>query len=145
MTNRERFLACMNFEPVDRLPMLEWATWWDKTVDRWKGEGLAYPQIPGLGDNESLQVYMGLDLHMQQWIGFTTPATPKPAYHGAPIVNDMAEYEAIKPTLYPEHPFNEERMHSIARMQAEGKAVAWITLEGPFWGPRSIMGIEPHL
>ncbi|MBR0464090.1 MAG: hypothetical protein IJJ23_06855 [Clostridia bacterium] len=145
MTNRERFLACMNFEPVDRLPMMEWATWWDKTVDRWKGEGLSYPQIPGLGDNEALQVHMGLDLHMQQWITFTTSKTPKPAYHGAPVVNSIAEYEAIKPTLYPEHPLNEKRMESIARLQAEGKAVAWITLEGPFWGPRSIMGIEPHL
>ena len=53
MTNRERFLATMSFQPVDRLPMLEWATWWDKTVDRWKGEGLVIPPRPGLGEGEA--------------------------------------------------------------------------------------------
>ena len=41
MTPRERFLSILNFEkPDDRLPMVEWAAWWDKTLDRWKQEGL---------------------------------------------------------------------------------------------------------
>ena len=30
----------MDFRPVDRLPMIEWAGYWDKTVERWRCEGL---------------------------------------------------------------------------------------------------------
>ena len=30
----------MSFEPFDRLPLLEWAGWWNKTIDRWHGAGL---------------------------------------------------------------------------------------------------------
>ena len=41
MTPRERFIKTLNFEkPDDRLPMVEWAAWWDQTLDRWKQEGL---------------------------------------------------------------------------------------------------------
>ena len=145
MTTRERFLRTMNFEKTDRLPMLEWATWWDKTLDRWKGEGLEIAPVPGLSAGEALQLQMGLDLHLQSWIGFQTAATPRPASHGAPIVTSMEEYERVKPTLYPERPLDEARMRLIADMQKKGDAVAWITLEGPFWGPRTLLGIEPHL
>lgn len=41
MNARERFHAIMNFQPFDRLPLLEWAGWWDQTIDRWHGEGLS--------------------------------------------------------------------------------------------------------
>lgn len=145
MNARERFLRTMNFEPVDRLPMLEWATWWDKTLERWQGEGLELKAQDGLSPKQSLQRKMGLDLQLQAWIGFRTEATPKPAHHGAPIVTSMEEYERIKPTLYPEHPLNEEQMRFYAQMQRKGDAVVWLTLEGPFWGPRTLLGIEPHL
>ena len=145
MTTRERFLRTMNFEKTDRLPMLEWATWWDKTVSRWKGEGLEIGPVPGLTEGEALQVRLGLDLHLQSWIGFRTAATPKPASHGAPIVTSMEEYERVKATLYPERPLNDARMRFMADMQKKGDAVTWITLEGPFWGPRTLLGIEPHL
>lgn len=41
MINRERFLKILKFErPDDRLPMVEWAAWWDKTMDRWTEEGV---------------------------------------------------------------------------------------------------------
>ena len=41
MTPRERFLAVFDFRTCnDRLRMVEWAAWWDKTIDRWKEEGL---------------------------------------------------------------------------------------------------------
>jgi len=36
MNCRERFKAVMNFQKADRLPVMEWISWWDKTVDRWK-------------------------------------------------------------------------------------------------------------
>ncbi len=39
MTDRERFLACVRGEPVDRPPY--WLLWggWETTLDRWKREG----------------------------------------------------------------------------------------------------------
>jgi len=40
MNTRERFHAIMNFQPFDRLPVLEWAGWWDKTIERWHQEKL---------------------------------------------------------------------------------------------------------
>lgn len=38
MTPRERFLACMNYQPVDRTPFWSWGGW-PETVERWKKEG----------------------------------------------------------------------------------------------------------
>lgn len=145
MTNRERFQRAMRFEPVDRMPMMEWATWWDRTLDNWKGQGLVIDRQPGLDEGQSLQKQLGLDLHLQCWAGFTTGSTPKPACHGAPIVRTLQEYERILPTLYPENPLDVDRLTEYARWQRAGEAVVWVTLEGPFWGPRVLMGIEPHL
>ena len=38
LTVRERFKRVMNFKQADRLPILEWAPWWDKTIERWLKE-----------------------------------------------------------------------------------------------------------
>ena len=39
MNDRERFLACMNYQPVDRVP--RWELWyWRETIERWENEGL---------------------------------------------------------------------------------------------------------
>lgn len=40
MNPRERFTACMRFDTADRPPYLCWNGVWDRTVDRWYGEGL---------------------------------------------------------------------------------------------------------
>ncbi len=145
MTARERFSKCMNFEKPDRLPMIEWATWWDKTIDRWKGEGLEIEKYEGLNEWQAIHKTMGLDLQLQAWIGFKTDKTPEPAYHGAPIVKSMEDYDRIRPTLFPENPVDEKQMLMFAEMQKKGEAIVWITLEGPFWGPRTLLGIENHL
>jgi hypothetical protein len=39
VTQRERFLRCMKFEPVDRIPLMEMGLW-PETLDRWHREGL---------------------------------------------------------------------------------------------------------
>ena len=39
MTTRERCLAVLNFQPFDRLPIIEWADWWQATMDRWHQDG----------------------------------------------------------------------------------------------------------
>jgi len=38
MTHRERFLAVMRYQPVDRVPFRDWGAW-PETVERWKKEG----------------------------------------------------------------------------------------------------------
>ena len=65
MTNRERFRRAFNFEPVDRLPVIEWAGWWDKTIARWRTEGLP----DNLQDAGDIRDYFGQDCHRQYWIG----------------------------------------------------------------------------
>ena len=39
MNERERFLRYMDFQPVDRLPLMEMGVW-DETLERWHHEGL---------------------------------------------------------------------------------------------------------
>ncbi len=140
MTVRERFQAVMNFRPADRLPMVEWASWWDKTLDRWCAEGLP------TRDRYGIYRHFGLDLWYQDWLRSRGPLTPAPAAHGAPLIESMDDYERIRPTLFPEPtPQQEEEWRRIAVLQARGECVFWITLEGFFWFPRTLLGIEPHL
>ena len=40
MKTRERIQKILNFEKPDRLPVVEWAVWWDMTVARWEKEGM---------------------------------------------------------------------------------------------------------
>ena len=103
MKTRERIQRILNFESPDRLPVIEWAVWWDQTVKRWEGEGL-----PRGLSNIELQEYFGLDLLVQQW---------------------------FSPFLFDRYTQKHET----------GEAAFWFTLEGFFWFPRTLLGIEPHL
>jgi hypothetical protein len=141
MTNRERFHAVMGGMQADRLPMIEWATYWDKTIERWHGEGLP----GGLDEEFAIREHFGLDAYRQIWIASRSAKTPRPAFHGAPIARDEAGYEALLPTLYPFPPVPPERLEGIAKEQAGGGLVFWITLDGFFWGPRALLGIQEHL
>jgi len=145
MTTRERFHRIMNFQPTDRAFLYEFAPWWDKAVERWIGEGLVIERRPPLNDSQSLLVQFGMDLHLQTWIPFQSAETPRPAYHGAPLCVNMDEYEKLKPTLYKEDAVDEKLLETYAAYQQRGEAIVWITLNGPFWGPRTLLGIEPHL
>ncbi|MBT7298257.1 MAG: hypothetical protein HN849_02025, partial [Victivallales bacterium] len=91
MTNRERFQALMNFEPVDRLPMVEWAGWWDQTIERWQGEGLSAE----MRDPHTIRSWFGLDSYRQEWLRPRGAGFPAPAHHGAGVLNNEAEYEAL--------------------------------------------------
>lgn len=136
----------MNFQKVDRLPMIEWAPWWDKTMEAWKDQGLKIEDSDkGMSQGEALQKQMGLDLNMVYGFGITGKDTPEPAYHGAPLCETEQEYERILPTLYPKDAVNVRQLEEMARRQASGEAITWFTLTGFFWGPRVLFGIEPHL
>ena len=145
MTNRERFLRVLDFKPVDRLPIIENSHWWTETIENWEREGLSVENHAPLNNNEAIQLTLGLDLYMELWINFTTATTPRPAYHGAPLARTMEEYERLKPTLYPRNAIDRERLRVMAKFQKSGKAITHLYINGYFWGPRIVLGIEPHL
>lgn len=141
MNTRERFHAVMNFAPFDRLPLLEWAGWWDQTITRWHGEGLP----ADLTDRYEINEHFGMDVYKQDWFPVCTPACPGPASHGAPVINSLAEYEALLPHLYPRDAVDTARWAQWAEEQAAGSVALWFTVDGFFWFPRRLLGIEQHL
>lgn len=139
MNVRERFHAIMNFEPFDRLPIIEWAGWWDKTLARWHTEGLA----PELTDGYEIARHFGLDLHHQDWPHFVHWECPPPEEKGAPLVRDEADYDRLLSYFY-RWPIDGKKWTAWEEEQRRGETLLWFTLDGFFWGPRTLLGIEPH-
>ncbi|MBN2047395.1 MAG: hypothetical protein JW750_06100 [Anaerolineaceae bacterium] len=144
MNNVERFKNVFHRKPVDRLPMIEWAVWWNLTIDRWYEEGLPRDLTkPG-----AIRDYFGQDSQEQIYIHATAPGVPSPAYHGAGIIKNKADYDAIKPYLYPKKNFigpSVDEVKQWAKQQEAGDTVTWVSLQGYFWWPRVLLGIERHL
>lgn len=138
MNHVERFRAVMDFQPVDRLPRIEWAMWWDETIERWKSEGLPV----GLEDANDIIAYFGLDPYKQFWISTTEATTGAVQHHVDGAVATMDDYLALRGRIFPNHAF--DAMTPWAARQREGEAVVWVTLEGFFWFPRTLLGIERH-
>lgn len=138
-TVRSRFRKVMAGEmPEDRLPVIEWATWWSLTLERWNQEGM-----PAL-DKSGVKRYFGLDVDYECWFPQFAPGAPP--RQGPYWVEDEADYDALRPYLYPDPvPFNRDEWRRCAAEQERGEAIVWITLEGFFWWPRALLGIEPHL
>ena len=118
----------------------EWALWWDLTIARWRGEGLP----ARLKSHFDVREYLGLDPYHQVWSrprarGF--PAMP----HGQGPVATEADYEALLPHLYPPQGEHLDELAAWGRRQARGEVVVWLSLEGFFWYPRTLFGIQPHL
>jgi hypothetical protein len=141
MNTRTRFQAVMNFQPFDRLPLLEWAGWWDKTIERWHGEGLPV----SIQDRYQICRHFGLDVYKQEWFGVTAPGCPRPSGHGAGILATEADYDRIRPFLFPPKPVEEGRWRPWAQEQQAGEVVLWFTVDGFFWFARRLLGIERHL
>lgn len=142
MRANERFKAVARGKEFDRLPIIEWACWWDKTVSRWYNEGL-----PNSADDDiKIQQHFGLDILLQHGFKAFTNKTPHPKYHGAGIIENEADYERILPTLYPEPALPENYLHHAKkyRNSKEG-CILWYTISGYFWFPRDLFGIERHL
>jgi hypothetical protein len=140
MNHVERFRAAMNFEPVDRLPRVEWAAYWDQTVSRWGGEGLPVSMnCWQIGD------YFGLDPWRQFWVCPYPTSCLERVPHGQGIVSGMDDYVKLRPSLF--GPIDEllNWATSHCARQREGQVVTWLTLEGFFWLPRALMGIERHM
>jgi len=136
MTPRQRFARALNFEPLDRLPMVEWASWWNKTVERWEGEALPV----GLGV-EGTQRYFGLDVMLCISAAVLGPEFPNR------LVTDEASYEAVRPHLFLDTRINElvEAAGKLKARHDSGEIVIRLWLDGFFWFPRTLFGIENHL
>jgi len=141
MTTRERFQAIMNFQPFDRFPVLEWAEWWDETIDRWHNEGLP----KNITDRYDICQYFNLDMYKQDWFPESAPGCPEEPYHGAGILKSEKEYEKILKHLYPVDVVDKKQWDLWAKEQAQGDIVIWFTVVGFFWFPRTLFGIEQHL
>lgn len=141
MKNRERFRYIMDFKKVDdRLSMIEWAIWWDKTLERWRGEGLPMD----IGADETRE-YLGLDMLRQFWLSTKDSDYPVMEYGQGPVI-DVDSYECIKKFLYPEDTVEKikSKLNDLKPLHDNGDAVIWITLEGFFHHPRELFGIENH-
>jgi len=141
MNTRERFHAIMNFQPFDRLPLLEWAGWWKMTIERWHGE-----ELPAhLTDRYAICEYFGLDVYKQDWFGVMAAGCPPSRGHGLGIIDSDADYDRILPYLYPARPVDEQRWRQWAQEQQEGNVALWFSVDGFFWFARRLLGIERHL
>lgn len=142
MTNRERFQTVLNGEKPDRLPVVEWASWWTLTMERWQGEG-----APAQTGPDTLQDYFGLDPLRQIWLRPRSSKLPQPVSHGAGILENEEQYEAMLFGLYGDD--NIDQAVACARQwqagHERGDFAEWLTLEGFFWFPRTLFGIENHL
>ena len=142
MTPRERFLKTLNFEkPDDRLPMVEWAAWWDQTLDRWKQEGLP----PDITWDASLE-HFGLDKLICLHAVGRSGTCPAPASHGAGIVTDARSYADIRPCLYADTTIEAVKQQALdlKTRHDRGEVIIRLWLDGFFWFPRTLFGIEPH-
>lgn len=148
MTVSERFHAVMNFEPFDRLPLVEWAAWWDKTVDRWHTEGLSTTFSNHWKDRYNLCKHFDLDVYYQGWYRSVHWSCPKPAAHGTGIMKDEDDYQKLRDKLFiieDGWPIKQDELARWAKDRAEGNAAIWVTLDGFFWLPRTLFGDEEHL
>lgn len=142
MNNRERMRAVLSGEKPDRLPVVEWAIWWHLTINRWKEEC----PLPTDGP-DAVQNYFGLDPLRQIWLNARTAQTPQPPSHGAGIVETEEDYERIRETLYSDANIDDAVRVALEWKEGHerGDYAQWLTLEGFFWYPRTLFGIENHL
>ena len=143
MTARERFAHICRFESgIDRLPCIEWAAWWDRTLRRWETEGL-----PAGMDLDASLAWFGLDKMFCTSVPILSDDCPREPHFGAGIIADEAGYERILPYLYREEPIY-AYLESVRELNArtDRDEIVWrYWLDGFFWFPRRLLGIENHL
>lgn len=143
MTNRERFHAVLNGKtPDDRLPVIEWAYYWNLTRERWNSEGLD----PTLTSEEVFE-YFGLDAHTGYTLPFISPNCPLLPGKDYYIENEE-DYDRIRDLLYPDDLIHFPLLDTFRELEPRhqaGDIIFHYNLRGPFWFPRVLFGIEPHL
>jgi len=128
-TTRERFQSVMKDGDVSKgFPIVEWAGWWNLTYESWIRQGAP--------ENTNLTTWYGLDEHHQIWY--------RPRASGDTKITNEADYHRVLPGLYPMPQFDPDAMEHHRKRQQKGEEFLWLTLEGPFWFPRTLFGIQQH-
>ena len=145
MTVRERFCKLMNGDrTIDESPVIEWACWWDKTLEEWERDGM-----PAKMTDHELYQYFELDAHTQFWFPHYKKGCPKAkcAYNGPGIIQDESDYERLKPYFFPEDGVEQmkKQIEETLPLYEKGEMLVWYTLNGYFWFPRELFGPEAHL
>ncbi|MDR1465656.1 MAG: hypothetical protein LBJ11_10225 [Oscillospiraceae bacterium] len=133
MTEREIYHAAMhgtNRQAAPRLPRIEWAPWWDKTITRWETEGL-----PRMGGEETCRAF-GLDSMR------TCAFEPR-----AEQIGGEADYDRVRDSLFSEDILDAavREAERLAPGHERGEFTVRFVVNGFFWYPRRLFGIEPHL
>ena len=123
-------LAAQGHPLATRLPRIEWAAWWDQTLRRWESEGL-----PSMDWDASLRHF---DLDIMRNL-FADP--------GAEPIQDEAGYERLRPRLFPREAVDRavREAQRLAPAHERGEFTVRFILNGFFWYPRRLFGIEGHL
>ena len=143
MTASERFRKYLAGEAVDRCPAIEWAPYWHLTVRRWREEGLP----ADVKSCEKIQDFFGLDKCLQTYATCYTAQTPQKPGEGLGIVDNEEDWEQVKKTLFPpvESVVSEGKFARLQATRDRGDTIHFFTVEGFFWYPRMLFGIENHL
>ena len=96
-------------------------------------------------DRYDICEYLGLEIYHQEVVASTTADCPTPAFHGAGIIKNEGDYEAIQKHLFPRPAIDPEYWRKLAERQAKNEIVLWFSVEGFFWFARKLLGIERHL
>ena len=120
--------------------MVEWAAWWDLTIERWKTEGLP----KDISWEASLDFFALDPLVLIGTAG--GPGSDLPASISR-LATDEASYEALRPHLFSAANI-EAAVREARRLKAgheRGDFAIRLWLDGYFWFPRGLMGIEQHM
>ncbi len=144
MNNRDRIKKTLSFDlkGLDRLPYGEWAPWWDETLERFRNEGMERELTP----LQTAEV-LGIDPVFHLWVSPRDNKIP-PKEYGQPRIKDEKDYAKLKKEwLYTDQKIidacNALKVHK-PRIDA-GEMALFLSVEGFFWFPRTLFGIEDHL
>jgi uroporphyrinogen decarboxylase len=170
LTQRERFLRLMRFQPVDRIPLMEMGLW-DETLDRWHHEGLP----KWVTHLRHLEDYLGLDRSFNvNWLEINDRVYPYfervvveedetnqvirdelgvllrqqkhfksiPDYIRFPVQTE-ADYDALLPRLNGKDPgrYAEDFDEDLHWRRERGEIVG-LNFRAFFGFPRALMGLE---
>lgn len=163
MTNREREQATLNFgRPQGRGSVEETFYPWDLTVGRFHGEGLPEAIWKGLiqQEEEACEKYFKVSfgepvLAYESYLGFDPVRRAKFLLpHGGDSGMRIASpdgWEAVRETSEKEVArwFTDENIGkvygSLAKGHEDGDYSVRMNIEGFFWVPRELLGIEAHM
>ena len=92
MNQRERYIRCLTFEKVDRVPNMELGVW-PETLERWRAEGMAW----WVGNLFQLSDHFGMDKSFNiDWMHIDDRVCPSPAFR---VVEDGGEWEILEDTI----------------------------------------------